>query len=494
MERLRPILRSARAAFTHRESWPAALAALGLSQVLTMAASLVVARSLSAEGFGTVSVARNFLMLAAVIFQLGLDLGLQRRLGEVGERAGEHFAEIRLLRLICAVAALSALAILGLGGAGLAESYVIGHQGFSRILLVTMIALPFWVDLAVMGGAYRGILRPGPSLFAMSVIQPAVRLAATVVSILLGEVLLAMPIGLICGYGAAWMYLAARASRQFALPPGRASYDFSAVAHVLRFSIPLAFAIACTTLTRMLDLLALSYFAPRVEVGRYSATLLLVQMLLLVGAAKGQAIGTRVASAFARRDTASLQSALMNNIRLIGILAAPLFACFLFWGGRLDLLIGDSYRQDGLVVILAVTYGLIASVWGSFGLALAMTNHYKIETAIIFAGLLIQAAGCLVLVPNYGQAGAAAASLVTTVAILAMRCIAVHAAHRIFLQLEPLLWIGAALAIAALVFAVETHIGGRTVLSTAISCIATCAVYLLLTLGWNRYGRPGDLR
>ena len=451
-----------------------------------MVTSLLVAGSLSAEGFGTVSVARNFLMLAAVIFQLGLDLGLQRRLGEVGERAGEHFAEIRLLRLICAGATLSALAILGLGGSGLVESYVVSHEGFSRVLLVTMIALPFWVDLAVMGGAYRGILRPGPSLFAMSVIQPAARLTATVVSILLGEVLLAMPIGLIFGYGAAWMYLAARASRQFAVPPNRTSYDFSAVVRVLRFSIPLAFAVACTTLTRMLDLLALSYFAPRIEVGRYSATLLLAQMLLLVGAAKGQAIGTRVASAFAARDMESLQSRLMNNIRLISILAAPLFACFLFWGGRLDLLIGDSYRQDGIVVILAVTYGLIASVWGSFGLALAMTNHYKLETAIIFAGLLIQAAGCLVLVPNYGQAGAAAASLITTIAILGMRCVAVHAVHRILLRPDPLIWIAAALATAGLVYGLELLIGGRTVLSTAISCSATCAVYLLLALGCNR--------
>ncbi len=451
-----------------------------------MVASLLVAKSLSAEGFGTVNVARSFLMLAAVIFQFGLDLGLQRRLGEVGERVEEHFAEIRLLRLMSGIATLSAVGIFGLGGSGLVESYVVRHEGFSRVLWVTMIALPFWVDLSVMGGAYRGILRPGPSLFAMSVIQPAVRLAATVASILLGEVLLAMPIGLIFGYGVAWMYLAVRASRQFALPSNWTSYDFSAVARVLRYSIPLAIAIMCTSLTRMLDLLVLSYFAPRSEVGQYSATLLLVQMLLLVGAAKGQAIGTRVASAFARRDTASFQSRLMDNIRLVSILAAPLFACFLFWGGRLDLLIGDSYRQDGVVVILATTYGLIASVWGSFGLALSMTNHYKLETAIIFGGLLLQVAGCLVLIPYFGQAGAAAASLITTIAILAMRCVAVHAAHRILLRPDPLYWIAAALATAGLVYGLEMHIGGRTVISTAISCSATCAIYLLLALGWNR--------
>jgi O-antigen/teichoic acid export membrane protein len=85
---------------------------------------------------------------------------------------------------------------------------------FASILLATLVALPFVTDLAVLGGAFRGVLKPDPSILASFVLRPT--LGAIVITILFafGWSLWAAVVGTSTSYVVSCFLLTVRAPRR----------------------------------------------------------------------------------------------------------------------------------------------------------------------------------------------------------------------------------------------------------------------------------------
>jgi hypothetical protein len=114
-----------------------------------------------------------------------------------------------------------ALVVTGLGG--YVEQSIYRYPDFAKILLVMLIALPFATDIAVLGGAYRGVLNPAPSILANFVVQPTVRLTIMGLLFVLGFRLWAVVVATSASYVVSWLMLAllARKDMPGSSPPDR---------------------------------------------------------------------------------------------------------------------------------------------------------------------------------------------------------------------------------------------------------------------------------
>lgn len=378
-------------------------------QGMAFLSGLVVARVIGAADFGIFNLARNLLDLAAIVTRLGLEVGLQRHFGEAGSGANaSRVAVLRRVRWLAGTLALLPALAIGLGLGDVIESRFYRHAGFADILLCLALALPFLTDLAILGGAYRGILRLTPAVLAECVLLPTLRLLIIVALFLAGWRLWAVVAGTTLGSLLASAFLARRAALDFR-GDGR-SQPWNETFRVMRYSGVLAGAVLVTTLMTSMDLLVLGRFASAEDLGQYSLARMLMVLMGVFGFAFSQGLGALVAARYARSDLPGVARAMSTSARLVALLSVPVFGVFLFWGAQLTLLFGRSFDTPQAVLGWLAASQYVFIVLGPSGWGLSMTGRHVLELAILVGGLAVAALLCWYAIPVYGQLGAAFAS------------------------------------------------------------------------------------
>jgi O-antigen/teichoic acid export membrane protein len=390
---------------------PLSALAMIYNQTLSFAVGILVARVIGASQYGVVSVARSILEILGIVSPLGLDLAMQRHLG-----SGHHSTRLRQLRFFRLAAFMLGIAPVALAALGLGtyiERALYPYPEFANILLGTLIALPFATDIAVLGGAYRGVLKPEPSILASYVLQPTFRAIVMIALFTLGWRLWAVVVGTSASYVVSWVILAIRARRELAPTNSTGGLDWADTLSVLRYSPTLAAALIFTSCIRSTDSLFLGHFGSAADVGQYGAVVLVTQLIGLLGLAIGQTLGARIALCYRNNDIAEMERLLAENIRLTSLYSAPVFAAIVFWGDRIDLVLGPTFSVHASVVSIVAARMLVQTIFGCSGFALSMTGRHLLETGLLGIGLLVSLALCFVLIPDHGQIGAAWVGLIS---------------------------------------------------------------------------------
>lgn len=392
----------------------ASVAAAGsvYQQAVAFASGLLVARVIGAGDYGIFNLARNLVDVTGVVTRLGLEIGLQRYFGETvtvdqQQRRAAVLARLRLLAVGVALVPGIALA-LGLGRA--LEGGVYRHAGFGDLLLGLALTLPFVTDLAVLGGAYRGLLRLAPAVLADSVLLPTIRLATMAGLFLAGYRLWAVVAGTMLASLLASTFLAHRARLDFGASERAGVSIWPEALRVVRYSSVLAAAVLVTTLTATMDMLFLGRFGSAEDLGRYSLIKTLLLLMGLVGGAFNQTLGASVAARYSLGDRPGVVRVMSLTVRWIALGTVPMFAIFVFWGSSLVALFGASFVVSPAVVGVLATGQFIAVVFGPAGWALSMTGKHFLELGILVLGAIVAAASCALAVPIFGQLGAALAT------------------------------------------------------------------------------------
>ena len=380
-------------------------------QGIAFVSGLIVARVIGAADFGIFNLARNLLDLAAIVTRLGLEIGLQRHFGENGAHGhAAHIAVLGRVRLLAGMLALLPLLAVALGVGRVLEANVYQYSHFAEVLLCLALALPFLTDIAVLGGAYRGILKLAPPVIAEAVLLPTIRLAVILLLFLAGWRLWAVVVGTTLGSLLASAFLATRARSDFPEDAHAQAHSWEHALRVMRYSSVMAAGVLVATLTSSMDILMLGHFSTARELGQYSLVKMLLLLVGIFGPAFTQGLGSMVAKRHACGDFAGMARVMSMSARLITLATLPIFAIFLFWGAQLTLVFGASFvMSQSVVAWLAISqFGLM--VFGHSGWALSMTGRHFLELKILSAGLAISALLCWIAVPLYGPLGAAIAT------------------------------------------------------------------------------------
>ena len=463
-------------------------------QGLSFASGLVVARVLGAADYGMFNLARNLSDIAGVVTRLGLDIGLQRHLGEDASpaaRAAQAALLARVRLLAGGFAMLPALLVL-LGAGAALESGVYRYERFAETLLCLLLVLPFATDLAVLGGAYRGVLRLGPPVLAEYFLLPALRLAAIVALFLAGWRLWAVVAGSMLATAVASLLLAARARRDF--PPvaaAAAAGGWRDAWRVVRYSSVLSAAVLVTTLAAGVDLLLLGHFAGAEETGQYALARTLLLLVGVSGVAFGQGLGAQVARHHAEGDPQAVAAVVALTVRWIALVTAPVYALFLFWGATAVSLFGPSFALPQSVVAWLASAQFLVSVLGPAGWILSMTGRHCAELAILSAGLLVSLVGGWLAIPAFGQLGAAVSTCIGIAVATAGRVlIARHVLARLPFGGDVVVATGIAVLLAALAAALTAGLGWPGPARAA----AGAGLFLLLygAAAWRFLLQPGE--
>jgi len=381
-------------------------------QGISFISGLIVARVIGASDYGIFSLARNLVDLTGIVTRLGLEIGLQRYFGETNtarDRASRS-AVLRRVRLLASTFALLPVVAVALGLGRTLEANVYHYSHFAQILLCLALSLPFLTDIAVLGGAYRGILKLSPSVIAEAVLLPSIRLAAIIILFVAGWRLWAVVVGTTLGSFLASAYLAMRARSDFGGDAAPRPHSWTDVIRVMGYSSVLAAAVLVTTLTSSMDVLMLGRFTTAQDVGQYTLVKMLLTLMGVFGSAFLTGLGTLVADRHFRGDLDGMVRVMSLSARWVTLVTLPIFAIFLFWGAQLTHLFGPSFAASQAVVSCLAISQFVLAVFGPSGWALSMTGKHVLELKILLAGLVVATFLCWVAVPAFGQLGAAVAT------------------------------------------------------------------------------------
>jgi O-antigen/teichoic acid export membrane protein len=462
---------------------PLNAAAMFYAKVVGFAAGLLIARVIGATQYGIFNVARNILDCCIIVTPLGLDYALQRHFGSAPEQLSRRLRQLTFFRIVTLGVAIVPPTLFAIGLGDYVEQSIYHYPDFAKILLVALIALPFATDIAVLGGAYRGVLNPAPSILANFVVQPTVRLMIMGLLFVLGFRLWAVVVATSASYVVSWLMLALLARKDM---PGNSPLDhqdWADIRSVFSYSLSLAATAVFTTWIRSADSLFLGHFGTSKDVGQYAAILMVAQLIGLVAEALGQTIGARTALYFRNNDLLAVENLLMEYGRRTAILSAPVFAVVLFWGDRIDLVLGPSFVVDFPVVALVAARMFLQIIVGGSGFALSMTGWHFREAALLGCGVLFSLLACSILIPRYGQTGAALASFAALSAIHLVRYAVVRTMFRIrVVGISVVATTALAVATSAVSYFLMSPFSDRTLPSTLLQ--ATISIALYAALAW----------
>lgn len=373
---------------------------------------LIVARVIGASDYGIFNLARNLVDVTGILTRMGLEIGLQRYFGET-KTSRDHDSRLvvlRRIRLLASTLALLPVAAVALGLGRVLEANVYHYSRFAEVLLCLALALPFSTDLAVLGGAYRGILKLSPSVIAEYVLLPTIRLVAIIVLFVAGWRLWAVVAATTLAPLLASAFLAMRARSDFRSDVPAQPQSWVDAFRVLRYSSVLAMGVLAVSLTASMDILMLGRFTTAQDLGQYSLVKMLLILMGVFGVAFSSALGTLVAERYYRGDLNGMVSVMSLSARWIALATVPIFAMFLFWGAQLTLLFGPSFAASQTVVSWLAASQFIFLIFGPSGWALSMTGKHFLELKILLAGLAMTTLLCWFAVPAFGQLGAAVAT------------------------------------------------------------------------------------
>jgi O-antigen/teichoic acid export membrane protein len=403
-------------------------AGTGYQQGISFLSGLIIARVIGAAEYGIFSLARSLVEITGILTRLGLEIGLQRFFGETGAARNNAVRAVvlRQVRILAGTLALLPLIAVALGLGHILEENVYPYARFAEVLLCLALALPFATDLAVMGGAYRGVLKLSPTVLAECVLLPTVRLVTILILFLAGWRLWAVVAGTVLASLVAWAFLALRARGDFGREVPAQPASWNDALRVVGYSSVLAVAVLVTTLTNSMDLLMLGHFTSAEDVGQYSLVKMLLMLMSVCAVAFTTGLGALVAERYFRDDLPGVVRVMSLSARWIALVTLPPFAIFLFWGAQLTPLFGPSFATSQTVVSWLAVSQFAFMIFGPSGWALSMTGRHVLELKILAAGLFVATLACWFAVPIYGQLGAAVVTCAAVAAVNVTRVLFVR--------------------------------------------------------------------
>jgi O-antigen/teichoic acid export membrane protein len=395
-----------------------------MSFVLTV----LLARMLGAQAFGTYSYALAWVMLLGAPAVLGMDQLLVREVAAYSVksrwdllrgilRAANWTVLITSLSL-AAIAAAVAWMLCGRNSPELVNTFWVG------LLLIPLISLTR-LRQATLQGLHRVVFGSIPE----RLILPAL-LLATLVIIRISHLPLTAPTAMAFNVGATGVAFVVGAwllHRNLPVPVRRTApaYERSLWA---RSALPILLFSGAGIVFAQADTLILGSLKGPGMVGLYGVADKSAELLSFVLVAQNAAFASTAASLHAQRDLGALQRLTTRIARVTLFMTLPLAILFIGFGHWfLARFYGDAFLPARSALTILSIGQLINVATGLNGMLLIMTRNERALLKAVAASAVANIGLNLLLVPKWGMAGAATAN---TTSLLILNIIATVALHR----------------------------------------------------------------
>jgi O-antigen/teichoic acid export membrane protein len=392
--------------------------------VLTFALVVVLTRGLGDAGYGAFVSAMGLFQILSNTSELGADTGLTRMTSRYLALKRPQDVRRTILAAVLPVLLVSSVfaVVLYVWAPELAEIFGRG-AGSDRIADFARVFAPFLplsaTTLVLLAGT-RGFGTMVPTVTVDKTARPAIQplLALVAVAGGLGTTAVALsyaaPFAVSFAASATWLYtLLRRAERRSKranggrLPAARPTGDLAV--RFWRFTAPRGGAGIFQVVTLWLNTLLLGRYGSTSAAGVFNAASRYVTAGLLVGVAIQQVAGPKLSELMARKSMDRAGTVYQATTAWLMVATWPLYLTFALFPTTLLSLFGRDFRGGHhALTILGLTM-LLATAVGTVDVVLLMGGRSSWNFYNTVAGLVLNLALNLVLIPRYGVTGAALA-------------------------------------------------------------------------------------
>lgn len=392
------------------------------SMLLSMAVAIVLARSLGTEGYGTYAFAFSIASVVAVPAQIGLPQLLVRELAKYQYRQqwGLMRGILRRSNELVILFSLS-LIILAIGILSLSSFPVDSDEGKAFVYALPLI--PFMALGALRGAALRGLKRVVEGQVPGMVLRPAFLLVLLSMALLSGSLQPWSAIGL-HAVAAVFAFVVAGILLRRYLPIqsmyAQPEYDTQAWLHSM---LPLSLVGGMHIVQNQADIVMLGLFASSGEVGVYRAVTQSAALVVFFLTAINLAVGPYISQLYTAGDTERLQLLARNSARLILAFALPVASTFVLFGKEiLVFAFGPDYGVGEVPLAMLCGGQIVNAATGPLGMLMNMTGNERDTARGTAVGVLSNILLNLLLIPQFGMNGAAAATAISVLVLNGILC------------------------------------------------------------------------
>jgi len=468
-------------------------------QAVRFGFNMAVARMLGEEALGVYALALAVMQIVETFGVAGYDAAAVRYVNiyqaegrKASDAAGLAIRSALLMSLVPALLVMlfsAPLARLLGGGASLdvGGSAPLGGDGGGTLLhfalLSYAVAVPFNVAATVAGHALQGHRDLVPKIVATQIISPVTMLALT---LLLAFADTPGP-ALLVPYTAASVLSCLWIWRQLRLKTGtgiREVLGAPADRRMKDFAFPLLGVSLVSMISYWLDVLLLGMLGGPVLSGLYQPAARTAGLLRAVLPAFSGIAAPLVAALQAGDESAETGRLYRLVTRWMVLLVTPATVFLMVLPEPVLLLFGPRFSASAPALVLLAAAAFAQAFGGIAGTVLSMAGHGRVTFLNALVGFAVQVALSVLLIPLYGTAGAAAASLGAMLLLSALRLLQVSRVLGVS-SFSGALWKPAAAGVgtALLLWLCRPWLLGLGPAASSVSGIAICtAAYFGLTI------------
>ena len=380
---------------------------------------VLVARFFSQTEYGIYSLAVIILNVAVVISTLGLELGSPRQIAYYrGKDDAAKVEGVISSSLQIAIIASILLAVALFFTSNVISAQIFHEPGLALPLKIFSIAIPFFVLIDILASLFRGFDEVKPKAYFQDILRhglfPVLLLPVILLGLSFTAGIHAFSASIVITAIALTVYTAKKAP--FTMKRYRVAGPVTK--ELLLFSLPLLGVAVLGLILTWTDTLMLGYFKSADVVGLYNGALPLARLIPITLAAMAFIYLPIASQLYSQNLIAEMKRTYQVLTKWIFSLSLPLFLLlFLFPEAILSFFFGAGYAEAVLALrILAL--GLIFHTFlGANGYTLLVMGKTRL---VMWANLLaasLNVALNIILIPPWGIAGAAIASLISYSAI-----------------------------------------------------------------------------
>lgn len=394
----------------------------GLTSVLGLLSSILVARLAGIEELGRFAFVQSIVLMALILVQIGLpDLVLR----EVSKSSRQAPQFKHTLDLLCWATRLT----VGVGVvvvAGMLSIFALSAWANDSIILLLILAPLLLISprMNIASSALRSLGRPIGGQLPDKIVRPGV-LVVIFVSCLIfipsrnGSAEL-VALATLAGYVMAWATSELMLRRRLSFARREADKALPVYLDrktLLIAAISLGAINAVQVFNTNLDFVALGFLSSASETGSYRVATALGSISAMGLLAVNMVAGPRIAAARTAEDMLDHLRRIVAQAALLSLLVSGLFTFIVLAAGKtaLTLLYGPEFAAAAIPLAIIALGQLASSMFGPVALTLAMLGHERSVLAVMAATLLLKIAIIGFVVPAFGASGAAVASSINLV-------------------------------------------------------------------------------
>ena len=453
---------------------------VGTQKAIRYVVAFVLTNMLGVSLYGEYSLGMSILDIAKIFSILGLNYGAIRYISYYMGKKNPEGIKGALRFFILTVGGLSFLiAIVFFALAPTIASGVYGKPEITDVLKILAFALPPMSIVLLMSAVFRGFQQLKYSVYLSDIVLPTLSVIFFSAAWLLGKSLETVMYLVVFINFMGVLLSAYFLVKIFPQLTGSSLASQSNNKEIFLYSLPLFISVFLNIFLNRTDVLMLGYFGSMADVGVYSLSAKLAQVVFIVSASVFGIFAPVSSELFAREDRSRLKKMFIQATRFAAIVSAPIFGALILARTAVLAVFGEGFgRGDEVLLILGLAL-LINSILGFAGQMLSMSGRSKLVLLNSLGGAGLNIVLNWIFIPKWGMAGAAWATMIATLSVNVARVTEVLILEKMhafsFSLLKPLI-ITAVLLFGVLNLSLPIN---STVFDNLISVILFGALYVI---------------